>query len=57
MHWFMIGGCAVIVVLALVIIVKLAQGGTFRRFWKRPGGIGIRGRGAGNRDRRGAAGG
>ena len=29
MHWFMIGGCAVIVVLALVIIVKLAQGGTF----------------------------
>ena len=25
MHWFMIGGCAVIVVLALVIIVKLAQ--------------------------------
>ena len=23
MHWFMIGGCAVIVVLALVIIVKL----------------------------------
>ena len=54
MHWFMIGGCAVIVVLALVIIVKLAQGG---RFWKRPGGIGIRGRGAGNRDRRDAAGG
>ena len=51
MHWFMIGGCAVIVVLALVIIVKLAQGGTF------PGGIGIRGRGAGNRDRRDAAGG
>ena len=29
MHWFMMGGCAVIVVLALVIIVKLAQGGTF----------------------------
>ena len=29
MHWFMIGGCAVIGVLALVIIVKLAQGGTF----------------------------
>ena len=28
-----------------------------RRFWKRPGGIGIRGRGAGNRDRRDAAGG
>ena len=25
MHWFMIGGCAVIVVLALVIIVKLAR--------------------------------
>ena len=23
MHWFMIGGCAVIVVLALVIIVKM----------------------------------
>ena len=57
MHWFMIGGCAVIVVLALVIIVKLAQGRHVRRFWKRPGGIGIRGRGAGNRDRRDAAGG
>ena len=56
MHWFMIGGCAVIVVLALVIIVKLAQGGTFGGSGT-PGGIGIRGRGAGNRDRRDAAGG
>ena len=53
MHWFMIGGCAA----GSGYHREAGTGRHVRRFWKRPGGIGIRGRGAGNRDRRDAAGG